>query len=330
MKARRPSEGFTLIEAMVVISIIGLLVLILLPGVQAAREAARRLSCASSLSQIGLALHGYHATYNCFPLKCSANMTSSSLVSLLGYLEQSNLFNAINFSWPGVEMIPIPVGMRNASAATAANVHIGLLLCPSDTVPVGRTVGNSYRVNIGVGPAEIWSAETPDSANGFLAAWPRVTSAADFQDGLAHTAAASERLMGSGDEAGRGRPERDYYNLGRYGNQVMSDANHALEGCLMLSRTPGVLFIYTAAGTSWFLAGLEHTEYNHAQEPNGRIPDALCTTYVHPWGVSTARSWHFGGVNVLMADGSARFVSEEINRMVWRGLGTRNGGEPVD
>jgi prepilin-type processing-associated H-X9-DG protein len=330
MIVRLKSKGFTLIEAMVVVSTIGLLAMISLPAVQAAREAARRAACASNLRQIGIALHSYHATCNCFPLKVSASGTSSAFASILNYLDQSNLYNSINFSWSGTVMVGFPGQVQNAAAATAANTGLGVFLCPSDSMTPDRVVGNSYRFNIGVGPAEVWSLETMDSANGFLTS-PGCTSDAQFIDGLSHTAAVSERLMGSGGVAGLGLPERDYHYLqNQYGVFCYGDADYALDGCYLAAHMPTSLYLYTAAGTSWFLAGLQFTHYNHAQEPNGIIPDALCTTYVDPWGVSGARSWHNGGVNVLMADGSARFEAETIQRSVWRGLGTRNGGEPID
>ncbi len=324
------SEGFTLLEIMVVVSIVGLLALILLPAVQTAREAARRAACASNLRQIGIALHGYHAASNCFPLKFSAHETSSAFASLLNYLDQPSLYDSINFSWTGIVAVGFPGQVENAACMTAATTGLSVFLCPSDSVTPNRLVGNSYRLNIGVGPAEIWSLETIDSANGFLT-WPGCTREAQFIDGLSHTAAVSERLMGSGAAQGIGSPERDYYGLQNdYGVFCHGAADQALEGCLLSSQVPGALFLYTAAGTSWFLGGLQFTHYNHAQEPNGVIPDALCTTYVKPWGVSGARSLHNGGVNVLMGDGSTRFVSETIHRSVWRGLGTRNGGEPID
>jgi len=82
------------------------------------------------------------------------------------------------------------------------------------------------------------------------------------------------------------------------------------------------------AGFTWFFGDYGCTAYNHAQQPYGRIPDAIAGGV---WeGIATARSLHPGGVNSLMADGSARFMSESIARKVWRALGTRNGDELVE
>jgi prepilin-type processing-associated H-X9-DG protein len=87
---------------------------------------------------------------------------------------------------------------------------------------------------------------------------------------------------------------------------------------------------FALAGDHWIWEGLDRTFYTHAQVPNGSIPDCLQGALKTPPGVSTARSRHFGGVNTLMGDGSVRFVGETIAPAVWRGLGTRNGGELVD
>lgn len=78
------------------------------------------------------------------------------------------------------------------------------------------------------------------------------------------------------------------------------------------------------------LAGRKNTTYCHAQEPNGPIPDGFSPSYSDGWGITTARSWHRGGVNVLMGDGGVRFVRDTIDRRVWRGLGSRNGFELVE
>jgi prepilin-type processing-associated H-X9-DG protein len=106
----------------------------------------------------------------------------------------------------------------------------------------------------------------------------------------------------------------------------VSDADYALN-CARLAATRA--FPYSrAAGFTWFYGDFECAAYCHAQEPNGRIPDAITGGL---WvGVVTARSMHPGGVNVLMGDGSARFVKESIARATWRALGSRNGDELVE
>jgi hypothetical protein len=104
------------------------------------------------------------------------------------------------------------------------------------------------------------------------------------------------------------------------------DADYALDCCRLASANN--FPAYRLAGFTWFFGDFECSAYNHAQEPNGRIPDAVDR---NTWlGIVTARSLHPGGVNSLIASGSVRFVKESIARRVWRGLGTRNGDELVE
>ena len=166
--------------------------------------------------------------------------------------------------------------------------------------------------------------ENSDSGNGFYS-FPGVLGTNSFPDGLAHTVAYSERLRGTGGHANLS-PSRDFGDIMVMDGCVDRDADYAL-ACCRIASTNGFPAFRTA-GFTWFFGDIECTAYDHAQEPNGRIPDAITN---NPWsGIATARSFHSGGVNSLMADGSVRYVTGSISRKVWRGLGTRNGDELVE
>ena len=325
------SAGFTLIETLVSISIVGVLIGLLLPAVQSAREEARRMRCENNLKQIGIALQNYHGTYNTFPINIAAYGPTwgfkapmrhfSALTRLLPLLDEQVLFSAINYDveWLSDENFQYPANL------TAYQTTLSGFLCPSDGSDFPKAHGCNYRGNYGVGPFVSRSIETPDSGNGFYT-FPRVTDAAMFTDGLSHTVVYSERLRGSG-PGGRSF-ERDFGSLDDncpYG--PLHTADYALDCCRLAAARDFPKS--TRAGYSWFFGDWMCTGYCHAQEPNGMVPDAVLV-YGESTGVVTARSWHRGGVNVLMGDGSTRFVSESIQRRVWRALATRDGGELVE
>ena len=330
--------GFTLVELLVVVSLIGLLVALGLPAVQAAREAARRTQCEANLKQIGLALHNYQATHQTFPYNWGyprvdpvlgrpyhiAARPYSALTRILPYLEQTTLYDSMNFS---VETYPggyDGTGFQSPANLTAYATNLAVYLCPSDGAATPTPHGCNYRGSFGVGPHIATNQQTYDSGNGFFT-FPATLGPGSFPDGLAHTVAYSERLRGTGVGASIDT-NRNFGNI-----QVMMfcterDADNALK-CARIAATQDWPSD-RAAGFTWFYGDYECTAYNHAQEPNGRIPDAITSGLPH--GIVTARSNHPGGVNSLMADGSVRFVGETIGRPIWRALGTRNGDELVE
>ena len=328
--------GVTLIELLVVISMISLLIALLLPAVSAARESARRAACMNNLKQIGLSLQMYLGTNGAFPYYLNrfwkvdvphdrgALMPFSAHVRLLPYLEQEAIANSINYNLEGYNN-PFGGGF-NVANTTSKNTTVKTFLCPSDGSSFALPAGNNYRGNIGVGPTWGPTIESPDSGGGFYDYMTGSLTPSSFHDGLAYTVAYSERLRGSGVQS-VGSPERDYSTL-FYTDAPLRDADFALGWCRVAAREFGMNVLIS--GQTWFLERREFTSYCHAQEPNGAIPDGLHIEYPTSWGISTARSLHFGGVNALCADGSTRFVVETINRKVWRGLSTRSGGEIVE
>lgn len=340
MNRQRRRAGFTLIELLVVVGIITILLATFLPAVQAGREASRRARCQGTLRQVGIALHSYLAVANCFPVSVTTTRPVgkggtfylgfySAHCRLLPYLDQGALYQAINFqtgTWPVDTFLGGPFGNSprlNLANSTAYRSGVGVFLCPSDGGAFDAT-GNNYRGNTGVGPAPTTWAESPDSGNGLLPELDAIDPSR-VSDGLSHTVAFSERLRGSGGATSAFDPERDVFQ--RQG--VANTADQLLKGCLIAGRAtnPGR---YTSSGSYWFWAGRERTLYTHTQVPNGHVPDCTYGGMTPAIDMATARSHHPGGINVLLGDGSGRFVAETIAQPIWRGLGTRDGGEVVD
>lgn len=253
---------------------------------------------------------------------------------MLAFLDQQTLFNAVNFSvgaYPDVWGLsnttwPPKIGITDWDAVRAINStvrfsQVGIFLCPSDGGPFERT-GTNYRGNAGVGPEYGASAEFPDSGNGLCTEIGLITPAR-IPDGLSHTAAFSERIRGSGGSTVN--PTRDSFCL----LNLVLTADDLLLASRAAARASNPT-IYFDHGRYWFWIGRERTLYNHAQTPNGSIPDGMYPVVLTARGMATARSFHPGGVNVLMGDGSTRFVSDTIAQAVWRGFGSRNGSELVD
>lgn len=229
---------------------------------------------------------------------------------------------------PGLNNLPLSPedAAENLINATVFQTRIELFLCPSDSAP-DDGAGNNYRGNTGVGHHYRPTIEHPDSGNGLLPE-SGLTSLARVPDGASHTAAYSERLRGSR-RPGRPMAHRDSFILGF----PVRTADDLLLGCriaaMRFSPADHNAF-YVFAGRWWFWKGRERTLYSHTQAPNGPVPDCTYAGLTTTAGMITARSAHPGGVNLLMADGSLRFVSDGIEQHVWRAFGTRNGGELVD
>lgn len=338
---RRPLDrsGFTLIELLVVMGVVGLLIALLLPAVQAAREASRRSQCSNNLRQIGLALHGYLATFDCFP---AAHGTPNGVfpsnkppvgyqfklfsvfTQLLPNLEQASIYQTINFSVPindPYESISTPVLAPGVEAhATVMATVLNVLLCPSDTAAQTEdTGGTNYRASQGSGIS--FTLDQTQTCGAFTPVLYLRT--AGVIDGLSQTAAFGEKLRGHVNGSFEPR-------IGMFSNSsvVLTDVITFRSLCRDQSGPPQIY--RNAVGLTWFVGSLAETAYNHGLEPNASVPDCAVFGTIPPSGIFGLRSNHPGGVTVGMADGSVRFVKNSINFEVWRALGTRAGGEVVD
>lgn len=305
---RRP--GFTLIEVLVVIAVIGLLVALLLPAVQMAREAARRTSCISNLKQIGLAMHNYHSTCGSFPGSSVARQFSPH-VALLPHLDQATLYNSINVCL----IRPGPSPMLNKTAQTT---QVGIFLCPSEALPSYGQASTSYAGCVGYG------FQIQKKRNG-LFTHPCV-SMAGLVDGASHTAAFSEWLLAPPPADHGAGHDRRRYNFRLEELIHPNQFDRFTSTCLQADPSRNK-YGANARGVGWMNPSEGKTLYNHDITMNG--PSCLNGDYV-PEGAWTAGSFHSGTANVLFADGHVRPMKESIETRVWQSASTRAGGEVMD
>jgi prepilin-type processing-associated H-X9-DG protein/prepilin-type N-terminal cleavage/methylation domain-containing protein len=310
----RAAKGFTLIEVTVVVVIIGLLVAILIPAVQFAREASRRTHCLANLRQLGLGVNQYLTASGVLP-GGNTNRGYSFYVMILPYIEQKPLYDSFNFSVPGYLPSPAPND-------TASGVSLALLLCPSDPIALGRAGYTSYAGNQGVGFCK--NSDYGVCDNGAFV-WPGSSSISTqaVTDGTSSTVMIAEWLVGSGMSKD---PRRAVYSLaGRFAepDQFETFARQCYNAD---ARTAAP---YPAEkGLGWGRGTAPLTLYNHTEPINSRscVNDSGVLMQQSAW---TAGSMHPGGANVLYVDGHVRFLNASIAAEVWRALGTRNGAEVI-
>jgi prepilin-type N-terminal cleavage/methylation domain-containing protein/prepilin-type processing-associated H-X9-DG protein len=329
-------RAFTLIELLVVMAVIAVLIGLILPAVQAARETARRAQCANNLKQIVLASHNFEGANQCFPPGASfAPSQASALAFLLPFLEQGSRYSQFDFTQD----------VTNATAnATSRDNDIQSFLCPSDPSsgswpepnPVaGRQAGvmgrSNYYGNMG---AHGWAYESKTSKNVSQVKDPNLagvfsigssTRVSDFRDGTSNTASFAEIKRG----AHPGSDDLDvtvlFPNVWGSGNPATNPNN--LSPPAACNRQTNKPLNHT--GLQYQCGSLLTALYTHTITPNYKGRD--CASF--PWfdeGHLASRSYHPGGVNVAMADGSVRFIGDRIQLQVWKALGTRSGGEIID
>ncbi|MEX1232552.1 MAG: DUF1559 domain-containing protein [Planctomycetaceae bacterium] len=332
-------RGFTLIELLVVIAIIAILIALLLPAVQQAREAARRTQCKNNLRQIGLGLHNYLDAFARFPPSYCAvpGMTTtvggqwSYRARILPYMEQANLQNLINWN------------LAYSAQLNVAIARVPTFLCPSEVNDMVRVFTSgpssrqprdypaSYAVNFGTW--KIWDPTNGSVGDGAFHPNSKFDTAS-FTDGTSNTLCAAEvkaftpYVRNTSADPGPIPP----MNAG-FATSLTGD------GCCIGSTTQD-----NTGHTEWADGLCQQSGFTTTFTPNTKIPydvsgiiydidlvswregtDASRVTYAS----LVARSYHEGMVHVLLMDGSARSVGENIDINVWRSLGTRSGAEVI-
>lgn len=335
MQSKCRCRAFTLIELLVVIAIIGMLIALLLPAVQSAREAGRRTQCANNLRQIGVAIQNRLSVRRALPPNGNYAFNGSAMVAsspwsavshLLPFIEQESLSQAIDFN----------VGYNTQPGISSR--RIATYLCPDEINDKGSssdpTYGNkhwtlSYAVNQGTWA--VLANKTSGMRCGDGAFRPTLeTRPADFLDGMSNTLALAE--------------------VKGYTNRVFGSSNSVFSNSpVPPPSSPKDIFAFFP------LAAFDPAKFTHAEWVDGKVHETGFTTLFSPnttvelasggvkynvdfvsatesglgdtYAAVTSRSYHPGGVNVLLMDGSVRFVSDSIRQEVWRALGTRAGGE---
>lgn len=335
-------QGFTLVELLVVIAIIGVLVSLLLPAVQASREAARSLQCRNNLKQIGLAMHNYHSVHNTFPpgrlrlMVDGQGRCFSAYAHLLPYLDATTLYDRIDFNSNPDDP---------ATNGTALSQTIPFFLCPSDSRRVLQSnVVNGVIVDSAVhnyplstGTTYPLSPRNPSGVpvTGVFFENSR-TGFANILDGSSTTVCVSETIKSEGGPStwdGISKTNGFVLTQGNdnaaSGPELTNYATQCHSAGIILQQTRGSRWLYGAPG---------HSMYNHMRTPNdpdvdcrGGLPHSIRTNFW--WDRLSlnvaARSRHPGGVHALFCDGHVQFVSNTIELATWQALGSRDGAEVI-
>jgi len=363
MSSSSRARGFTLIELLVVIAIISMLIALLLPAVQSAREAARRAQCINNMRQFGLAMHNYHESNNCFPTgdirkvgyslmpgsTCGSNIFSDCqntpwFCLMLPYIEQGNLANSFNYQLGAIgpsDSSGLPMGFFANS--TVAGTKIATFQCPSDRQ-------NTFQVNPAYLPAGPYLNIAVLTKGNYGASWGNTFWA---QDGLPVTSWAGPPGSGPMIDPATGAPPTfrksafGFYTIGMnsltdgssntvFLAEVLQGETYDIRG-LMWATLPGGCSFFSRMPPNnpldYYQTGIVGDYLNNAffcvSEPGQNLPCTGTGNANDQIAYAGARSRHPGGIDVLLGDGSVRFLKNSINMSVWLGLNTINGCEII-
>ena len=324
-------RGFTLIELLVVIAIIAILIALLLPAVQQAREAARRTQCKNNLKQLGLALHNYHDTFNTFP---PAHIRTQSAVPANGALTGWRGFSLHAMLLPYIEQAPLYASIdfntyfdATAGNNTARRIPLAAFLCPSDTpFPASVERGNNSYPGC-MGPS-LGQYVTPVGLRDGVFNFDVNVKMRDIQDGTSNTIAFGEHLIGDNNNATY-RPGDVVRGITWSGTNLTKPTAAELT-TYGTACDGGKANHHSHGGREWAIGMPAQTLFNTFAPPNWKFPTCqpcVGCGWMDSQGAFPARSRHTGGVQVTLADGSSRFVSENVDLATWQNLGSTRGGE---
>jgi len=326
---RRRRTAFSLVELLVVVAIVGVLVALILPAVQAAREVARRMSCSNNLRQVGLGLQNFESTTKVFPSSLRPTPPDpgglfngwSVHAQILPYLEQANLYQSIDFNLP------------YSAQSSISSVRVRTYICPAEirSAPKFNTQGDvvhvppNYAAN--QGPWFVFNPVTREGSRGaFRHSQP--LRPAEFVDGLSQTLGFAEC-----------KARTSYFR-----NSTTNDPSQPVPASIADLCALGGDVKQDGAHGEWVDGKVHETGFTSTFAPNAKVQCAATGSVDVDWvsqaegrsataptfAAVTARSYHPPGVLSLMMDGSVHLASNSIERGVWQALSTRDGGETTN
>jgi len=339
-RLRIRQSGFTLVELLVVIAIIGVMVGLLLPAVQAAREAARRMSCSNNIRQIALATHNYESTYRMIPAMMGTS-TYSPQARILPYIEQAAMSDRINFSLP-LLLPPAWQSLYNPAVRDTVTQQIATFLCPSDAGQpmfainfadgtTGQAAGLCYMFSNGNGTGTNYDDRFRTNGMVYENSW---TQFRDVTDGTSNTVLMAETVLGDQATTSSPSPTQPHRRTASWAgtSSAVGGPGFTTGGALIQDPDLETLFrsgTFTSyrgtRGESWIRGVPFAIVVNGYLPPNSPVPDVS----MHGRGFYAARSYHPGGATHAMVDGSINFITDSTNLMIHRALYSRDGGEVV-
>lgn len=330
MRTPRARVAFTLVELLVVIAIIAMLVTLLLPAVQAARGAARRVQCINNVRQLGLGLNNFESALGHYPAswKPARNMEGSvdgwsASSQLMPYLEEGALYTHVNFDM-SYNDAKLPSGLPLGGA------RVPVLICPDepgDRVRIKNDVPTYYPLNYGANVG-VWFVYDPEMRKGGPGAFYPTSrlKPGKFTDGLSKTIAFAEVKAWNSyfRNAGHKNPEPTASEAiaTTLSGQFKTNSGHteSLDG---RSHQTGVTGLFSPNTRVPFVTSNEDGDIEYDVDWTNQQEGKSET--VSTYAAVTSRSHHDGGVNIVRMDGSAQFVPNDLDVPVWQAMFTRNG-----